>query len=200
MLPIVGTAIIGWQILSRFQNRLGPADGTMATQADRVDPQPQPAVSPPPAPRIAEEPASPQTEPADIASAQGMSVFPSADQGVSGGAEDETQNVGSIAQPAPTVEQSPAQALPSEPAVPTGPSRTDEARAAEIDTVNGPVDLNSASLEQLNALGAGRIGRAIIGGRPYRTAEDLLTKRVLRRSVYERIKGQVTVASNRPVQ
>jgi hypothetical protein len=30
-------------------------------------------------------------------------------------------------------------------------------------------------------------------GRPYASAEDLVTKRILRRSVYERIKDQVTV-------
>jgi DNA uptake protein ComE-like DNA-binding protein len=58
----------------------------------------------------------------------------------------------------------------------------------------GPVDLNTASLAQLNALrGAGGLGRAIIRGRPYASPEDLARKRVVRRPIYERIKDQVAV-------
>ncbi|MBM6578960.1 helix-hairpin-helix domain-containing protein [Microvirga sp. BT689] len=56
------------------------------------------------------------------------------------------------------------------------------------------VDLNRASVEQLNSLkGAGSLGRAIIRGRPYKSADDLVKKMVVRRTVYERIKDQVTV-------
>ncbi|HEX2136379.1 MAG TPA: helix-hairpin-helix domain-containing protein [Microvirga sp.] len=58
----------------------------------------------------------------------------------------------------------------------------------------GLVDLNTAELHELNALrGGGRIGRAIIRARPYASPEDLLRKRVLSRSTYERVKDQVTV-------
>jgi DNA uptake protein ComE-like DNA-binding protein len=58
---------------------------------------------------------------------------------------------------------------------------------------DGLVDLNSASFEVLNSLpGGGPIGRAIIKGRPYTSAEELVTRKVLRRSVYEKIKDQVT--------
>lgn len=57
-----------------------------------------------------------------------------------------------------------------------------------------PVDLNRASLEQLNSLkGAGALGRAIVKGRPYRSVDDLVKKKVLRRAVYEKIKDQITV-------
>ena len=56
------------------------------------------------------------------------------------------------------------------------------------------VDLNTANVDQLNALaGGGRIGQAIIRGRPYGSAEDLLRKRVLRRATYEAVRDQVTV-------
>jgi len=56
------------------------------------------------------------------------------------------------------------------------------------------VDLNTASLEQLNSLkGAGALGRAIVKGRPYKSVDDLVRKKVLRRQVYEKIKDQVTV-------
>jgi DNA uptake protein ComE-like DNA-binding protein len=68
--------------------------------------------------------------------------------------------------------------------------------AARIETPEAPassprVDLNSASVADLNALGGGMIGRAIVGGRPYASPEDLLAKRVLNRATYERIKDQI---------
>ena len=53
------------------------------------------------------------------------------------------------------------------------------------------LDLNSASIEQLNALGGGRIGRAIARGRPYSSPDDLLRKRILTRETYAQIKHQV---------
>ncbi|EIM27865.1 ComEA family DNA-binding protein [Microvirga lotononidis] len=56
------------------------------------------------------------------------------------------------------------------------------------------VDLNKSSIEDLNKLkGAGSLGRAIIRGRPYKSVEDLVNKRVVRRGTYERIKDQITV-------
>ncbi|MFY9291176.1 MAG: helix-hairpin-helix domain-containing protein, partial [Methylorubrum rhodinum] len=56
------------------------------------------------------------------------------------------------------------------------------------------VDLNTASLAELNGLkGGGSIGRAIIGHRPYTSVDQLLSKRVLNRATYQRIKDQVTV-------
>ena len=54
------------------------------------------------------------------------------------------------------------------------------------------LNLNTASIDALNQIpGAGRIGRTIASHRPYRSVEDLLTKRVVKKSVYERIKAQV---------
>ena len=67
-----------------------------------------------------------------------------------------------------------------------------EPRAAESATKGG-IDLNTASIEQLNAIGAGRIGKAIARRRPYASPEDLLDKRVLNRATFARIKDQVTV-------
>lgn len=56
------------------------------------------------------------------------------------------------------------------------------------------VDLNTATLAELNGLkGGGTIGRAILQRRPYASIDQLLSKRVLSRSVYQRIKDQVTV-------
>lgn len=54
------------------------------------------------------------------------------------------------------------------------------------------LNLNTASIEALNGIpGAGHIGRMIASHRPYRSVEDLLAKRVIRKSVYDRIKDQV---------
>ncbi|SDA10704.1 Helix-hairpin-helix motif-containing protein [Methylobacterium sp. UNC378MF] len=56
------------------------------------------------------------------------------------------------------------------------------------------LDLNTASVADLNRLrGGGSIGRAIVAKRPYTSVEQLLSKRVLSRPVYEKIKDQVTV-------
>jgi DNA uptake protein ComE-like DNA-binding protein len=56
----------------------------------------------------------------------------------------------------------------------------------------GAVDINVASVEMLDHIdGAGRIGRAIARHRPYRSVEDLVRKRVIRKDVFERIKGQL---------
>lgn len=57
----------------------------------------------------------------------------------------------------------------------------------------GSVDLNTASVEQLNGLGAGMVGKRIIEFRPYTSPEDLLTRRVLKRADYDTIKNAITV-------
>lgn len=57
----------------------------------------------------------------------------------------------------------------------------------------GSVDLNTASVEQLNGLGAGMIGRRIVEFRPYTSPDELLTRRVLKRTDYDTIKNAITV-------
>ena len=54
------------------------------------------------------------------------------------------------------------------------------------------VDINSASAETLNHLqGGGRIGQSIVQHRPYKSVDELVKKRVLRRAVYDQIKNQI---------
>lgn len=56
------------------------------------------------------------------------------------------------------------------------------------------IDLNSATEDDLTSLpGVGkREAKRIISGRPYRDAHDLVSKRVMSESAYEKIKGAVT--------
>jgi len=58
---------------------------------------------------------------------------------------------------------------------------------------SGParVDINTASVEDLNRLG-GRFGRAIVASRPYTSVDELISKRVLTRSTFSQIKDQIT--------
>lgn len=92
--------------------------------------------------------------------------------------------------------QVPAQARAPEPApLPSpAPDPTVPAQESADPRAVALVDLNTATLAQLNALkGGGTIGRAIIQRRPYGAVDQLLSKRVLSRATYERIKDQVTV-------
>ncbi len=78
----------------------------------------------------------------------------------------------------------PGMSLPDKPAPP--------AHAADGAPSSKGININSASAAVLNRLrGGGRIGQTIVEHRPYRSVEDLVRKRVLRRSVYEQIKRQI---------
>lgn len=100
--------------------------------------------------------------------------------------------------PAPAPELPPPQPANEAPVV-LAPQPEAEAEAPPpAEAANPPgidlVDLNTASVAQLNGLkGGGAIGRAIVQHRPYASVDQLLSKRVLSRTVYQRIKTQVTV-------
>lgn len=65
--------------------------------------------------------------------------------------------------------------------------------AAEPAASGTGIDLNTDSVEELNALGAGMIGRRIITFRPYSSPEDLITWRVLKKSDFDIIKTSIMV-------
>jgi DNA uptake protein ComE-like DNA-binding protein len=79
------------------------------------------------------------------------------------------------------------------PLVPSAPAVQHGAAQPVSLAAFGPVrvDINTASADDLNRLG-GRFAKAIIRGRPYRSVDELLSKRVLTRSAFSQLKPQIT--------
>ena len=78
------------------------------------------------------------------------------------------------------------------------PKMTAKAEAPKAETAKAPVakelvDINTATLEQLEALPS--VGKAyaekIIAGRPYKAKNDLTGRKIIPGSVYNKIKGQI---------
>ncbi len=95
-----------------------------------------------------------------------------------------------------TPERNPAHASSAPPVSPQPAASSAQPTPTDSVTTGAPdpsrVDINAASVEELNRLG-GRFGRAIIAGRPYTTTDELVSKRVLTRSTFNQIKEQITV-------
>ncbi len=68
-----------------------------------------------------------------------------------------------------------------------------KAASASSATSSEKLDINTATKEQLEALpGIGpKYSQKIIDGRPYRSKAELLSKHIVPRSVYEKIRGDV---------
>jgi DNA uptake protein ComE-like DNA-binding protein len=82
--------------------------------------------------------------------------------------------------------QAPQPAVPT-PAPSLAPAAPAPAPASEL------LDINSASIEQLDALpgvGSARAD-AIVKGRPYRGKDELYKKKIIPKSVYDKIKDKI---------
>ncbi len=166
-----------------------------ADSAQAMTPPPVPAAPAPAAPAdavtAAEPPATPAPEAAPV-----RVVYP----GPLGDAPTQPRKFADAApaEPAPQPVALAPQPAPAEPEPAAAPAPVEVAsaepqpasEAAPAPSGKG-VDLNRASVEVLDHLGGGHIGQSIVQHRPYRSVEDLVKKRVVRRSVYEQIKNQV---------
>ena len=92
-----------------------------------------------------------------------------------------------------------------QPAISASPSYAERTEPTSLMSPTAPVftktkattliDLNTASLEELNASGGGKIGKAIVRGRPYQKLDDLVAKRVISRATLQSIKARVSISS-----
>jgi DNA uptake protein ComE-like DNA-binding protein len=64
-----------------------------------------------------------------------------------------------------------------------------------VKAITGPLDLNSASLDQLKALpGVGeQYAKKIMDGRPFKKVDELMSKNIVPKSVYDQIKSLVAI-------
>ena len=186
---VLAVSLAGWQILSprHFEERVTPSGALARPAREPVGREPAPApatparaadagASPAKAPPVDRPPPPPElVAPASFAVPdRGPAPLPAMPRATSERAP-MGERIGSV-----------AAVLDGPPAAPVASGRPAPARQL--------IDLNTAELQELNSLrGAGKIGRAIIRARPYAAPEDLLRKRVLSRSTYERVKDQVTV-------
>jgi len=217
VLLVIGLMSAGWLALWRFQGS-GPATEGMVAAAppQTITVEPRPAAPPDRTDRVqvADADASvpialtmkrptvappPETDEEDLDQSL---VEPAIDRASIGLAHDHSLAV--LKQFEAVVRQSPK----SKPAKPLAAAPTDMNMTGAVTqqasladsyvpaggSAEAPVDLNKGSVEELNKLnGAGSLGRAIVRGRPYKSVEDLVKKRVVRRTAFERIKDQVTV-------
>jgi DNA uptake protein ComE-like DNA-binding protein len=108
-----------------------------------------------------------------------------------------------VGAPAWTAQSAPAPPAKSEtkPA-PAAPSAAPEKKAEQKATKAAPLDLNTASEDDLKALpGIGETySKKIVENRPYARKDDLVKKKVLSQATYDKIKDQVVAKQAGPAK
>ena len=195
-LACAGLGSVAAGLVVRTTGHAGPAT------ADRVAPWGKLAAVSPPAGEMpahlpeALRPASPVPASAQVVAVRDTQPAPP-EQAVAAPGPDLVKAAAPVEPVTPAVEA--AEAAPAVTETRTAAVETPAPAAAVGDTsgaasVDAQLDINTASMAALNSIqGAGRIGRAIVSHRPYRSLGELTSRRVLRSSDFARVKGKLKV-------
>ena len=176
VLTLVTAALLAalWQVLPPWSGRAPGPGSRQAPGAARSDPVPGPRVAQAPRP-----PAPPAPPPAPPPAAAAPPERPP-----------DPPRAPPNGPPAAAIDALAETSTGGATSLRAGTPAASDTRPVAVDLL----DLNTAGVQELNRLrGGGLIGRSVVRGRPYGAVEDLLTKRVLSRSTYERVRDQVTV-------
>jgi DNA uptake protein ComE-like DNA-binding protein len=67
-------------------------------------------------------------------------------------------------------------------------------------TVGGPIDINTASLDEVEQLPGitPSMAQQIVAGRPYNDIDDLVDRKILSNREYQRLKNRIAVKKSEP--
>ena len=114
--------------------------------------------------------------------------------GLSGGSPVPAHNAPSVTPPPPQpqIPDPPETAVSSAPVPTAQPTPADGSETATAEPADAQlVDINSASSDELDRLG-GRFGKTIVRNRPYRSIDELVSRRILTRSTFGQIRDRIT--------